>query len=1551
MKFIFKWIMCLMLALSTITARLIPAEAETIGSGKCGENAEWVLTDDGILTVSGEGSMYSYDASAEESPFTWDRESIEGIIIESGITSVGYAAFSNSANLKQVMLSDSVTLIEADAFAGCDSIQTVFYEGGEAEWNAVTIESGNDALQNAELVCDFSFDDQPRGIVMPSEISVPVNHQVTLPAYIVPEGAEQSMTFTSENPEVAVIERGGVIRGLAAGVIKITAETANGVSAECELTVQFNDVSDETRFFYEPVYWALKNAVTTGTSKIAFSPDMNVTRGQIAAFLYRTAGEPEVSGEMPFKDVKADRYFYQAVLWAVQNNITTGTSPTEFQPDAKCTRAQIVTFLWRYLGEPNGYEPAAFEDMRADAYYLDAVAWASNTGVTTGTSPTKFSPDNSCTRGQAVTFLHRAAADRIDNDSDGLPDELEDLFETDPQVDDSDGDGLSDLEEVRYTGTDPALYDTDGNGVNDGDEDFDGDGISNLEEVRNGTDPLKADTDGDGLGDNEEGDYGTDPTLPDTDDDGMPDGDEVGFGLDPLNPSTDGENPDDERTFEQTLNEGCVEGTLYEDNLLIPSVSGNVPGNIDNHVSVDEADIYALVDNRASVGKAVRINTDYAEDTDLNLTFGLSEDDARNDFYMICSYEDGEVVPCDTVQEGNTISTAVTNGEYFVVDAEKLLIDLGIPIKKYRDPEAVAAMNEALNEPVIVPEAPSNDVPAEWYEENYVIVDAQGNPVEAELTQAEETAEEASEALSILERPLNEGEHLVLKDSLNQTPAEVHEAGEGRIAGQADIVFVIDTTGSMSGAISNVVSNIDSFVDTLSTEYSVNANFALIDYKDITCTGEQTILVSGDSGAWFSDVSEFKSKISSLVVTGGGDGPETPIDALAMAHELDFRQNANKFIILVTDADYKTNNNYGIGSMDEMTDLLERSGIVTSVISSTSYEGIYHNLYTETGGVFGDIYGNFQSVLLQLADNIGEIVNDGSWVLLSDYQFIKLDQPLDDSGYSSDEDGISDADELGDETEKDVMPYISWVLKHYNIPDDMYEDTSTVKVYKYISNPVLPDTDFDGINDDEESADLVNHNTFFANEKYSTGGTSYNTFAIFKMDYRQFFYNPSTFKQELAVLASLFALDMYDDGWIEMNYGASGSSKAENGKSFGEIFGMQDGKVIKDWQLRDTYAQKDSSGNKVDQDDVSEVYFGHRPVEYKNEKREIFFMMVRGTNGTSAEWSSNFDVGSDTSEYYWETGEHPDWKDKANHKGFDVATNRILAAFNDYVSNLEASGEIDVNARRSIFISGHSRGAAIANLLGAYFEDRSDYQSYVYTMAAPYSTTHSDAQNYKTIFNIMNTDDLVPYLPLETWGFRKYGKTLKISAGVYEDHMPIGDAVDTFEFMFGRDYDSNAWRGTAVSSFEKMVDSRNKIHILDTTSGDGEVIEGSVVYFDDSHYYDCLRLLHGGKLYKYCHIKKDVNFWTWPGYNIKITYAPAYAMQIVANLASSPEGYGQMDWMGVDLKGKYSAARRDFALASGKIPMVGWIPGGMESPHVPATYYMITKLTDYSSYN
>ncbi|MBS6639804.1 MAG: S-layer homology domain-containing protein [Clostridiaceae bacterium] len=170
----------------------------------------------------------------------------------------------------------------------------------------------------------------------------------------------------------------------------------------------FTDVS-ESAYYYDAVMWAVANGVTNGTSATTFSPDVTVTRAQMVTFLWRAYGSPKATGSNPFADVSADAYYYDAVLWAVANGITVGTSVTTFSPDAPVTRAQAVTFQWRAAGSPAA-TGNSFDDVAADAYYAQAVTWAVANGITVGTGAGKFSPDAPVTRAQAVTFLWRELA-------------------------------------------------------------------------------------------------------------------------------------------------------------------------------------------------------------------------------------------------------------------------------------------------------------------------------------------------------------------------------------------------------------------------------------------------------------------------------------------------------------------------------------------------------------------------------------------------------------------------------------------------------------------------------------------------------------------------------------------------------------------------------------------------------------------------------------------------------------------------------------------------------------------------------------------------------------------------------------------------------------------------------------------------------------------------------------------------------------------------------------------------------------------------------------
>lgn len=168
----------------------------------------------------------------------------------------------------------------------------------------------------------------------------------------------------------------------------------------------FADVETDA-YYYDAVKWAVEKGVTNGVSETLFGPDQACTRAQIVTFLWRAAGSPEPKSGSSFADVAADAYYAKAVAWAVENGITKGTSETTFHPDETCTRAQGVTFLYRALGKLAAAQ-AGFTDVAADSYYADAVNWAAENGVTKGISETLFGPDGSCTRAQIVTFLYRA---------------------------------------------------------------------------------------------------------------------------------------------------------------------------------------------------------------------------------------------------------------------------------------------------------------------------------------------------------------------------------------------------------------------------------------------------------------------------------------------------------------------------------------------------------------------------------------------------------------------------------------------------------------------------------------------------------------------------------------------------------------------------------------------------------------------------------------------------------------------------------------------------------------------------------------------------------------------------------------------------------------------------------------------------------------------------------------------------------------------------------------------------------------------------------------
>ena len=252
----------------------------------------------------------------------------------------------------------------------------------------------------------------------PKKVDLEVGKSYQLSAVKEPANAEGSLTWTSSKPAVAAVDQSGKVTAKGEGTATITV-TCGTKSAACTVTVSkplvpevpgtsFTDVPAGA-YYEEAVGWAVEKGITKGTSDSTFTPDGVCTRAQAVTFLWRAAGSPAAkAGSLPFADVKAGSYYDDAVRWAVENGVTVGTSATTFSPNATCSRAQIVTFLWRAQKSPAAGSANPFDDVAGNAYYADAVQWAVQKNITKGTGATAFSPDANCIRAQIVTFLYRS---------------------------------------------------------------------------------------------------------------------------------------------------------------------------------------------------------------------------------------------------------------------------------------------------------------------------------------------------------------------------------------------------------------------------------------------------------------------------------------------------------------------------------------------------------------------------------------------------------------------------------------------------------------------------------------------------------------------------------------------------------------------------------------------------------------------------------------------------------------------------------------------------------------------------------------------------------------------------------------------------------------------------------------------------------------------------------------------------------------------------------------------------------------------------------------
>lgn len=663
--------------------------------------------------------------------------------------------------------------------------------------------------------------------------------------------------------------------------------------------------------------------------------------------------------------------------------------------------------------------------------------------------------------------------DTTDTDGDGLPDVYEkNVYGTDINNPDTDGDRLPDGYEVITLRTNPASKDTDDNGTTDDEEDFDSDNLTNYEEYIFGTDPYKADTDGDGLTDGDEVNiYNTDPLKYDTDGDGVIDSDEILLGLDP-NDSTDGDTE-----IKQFIGEDELRVNKYNDNFKISidvEASNNVKRFIKQGVSRYSG---MLSNNRSIIGLPISLEYNAGTIKSGTISFRLDDKfvDSNSHFYpelgleierygVFCYNKEVRTIvplPCEYDEGNNTITIeAQYMGDLMIIDYESLMFDLGVTYEEivaaYDAPMAASFMVEGFDD------AETEDITAEsGYSSN-------------EVTNFEDLS------LEEIENIINFGVEDQNVSTYSFTPSSVAtkaSATKSSAMRQVDLVLVVDTTGSMGSQIAAVKRNLSTLIYKLRDD-GISLYVSVVDYRDITYDGKYSTKVNNNSGVdFYNSVTDITKVISSLSPNGGGDTPETAIDGLAKAYNLRYNSGSAKFAFLITDANYKKQNNHGITDMTEMANMLLSKNIRTSVVTYSSYYKTYQYLVETTEGTFIPMNNDFCDAMYKVICSKTPISN----VVVSNNivsGFFK--EPLVKGGTcDTDGDKLSDSDEVDWDFVKKVYDDGTYELYTWRElceqtgflwSDTAYTDGKLNPLFKTMSgyevipvtsNPFSADTDMD----------------------------------------------------------------------------------------------------------------------------------------------------------------------------------------------------------------------------------------------------------------------------------------------------------------------------------------------------------------------------------------------------------------------------------------------------------------------------------------------------------
>jgi hypothetical protein len=407
----------------------------------------------------------------------------------------------------------------------------------------------------------------------------------------------------------------------------------------------------------------------------------------------------------------------------------------------------------------------------------------------------------------------------------------------------------------------------------------------------------------------------------------------------------------------------------------------------------------------------------------------------------------------------------------------------------------------------------------------------------------------------------------------------------------------------------------------------------------------------------------------------------------------------------------------------------------------------------------------------------------------------------------------------------------------------------------------------------------------------------------------------TVYRQEFARYAACMATDVYDNSMLSLINGTASPSSAADNTTIYSNFGFKDAKEFK--LLSSDYT--------TDTEDITNFVISHSNISSGSTEYEIIMLTVQGSNATREQWYSNFDIGSTNAAYTSETGTHPEWTDTNYHKGFFITAKRADAKIQQYITD-----NVSSTAKKIIFLTGHSRGAAITNILGAWYEKSTAFEkTFTYTFASPFVTTNkTDSATYKTIFNIVNADDLVTILPAESWNFTRNGITKKASIIESESLKSAWYLLIAYqrEAISGEYVSSGANSAACAKNIASSSANRDELYTIGNTEDDLYCLAAA----SEDEAKTRLKTIRDLKIDKFANLSivENNGKYTVQGY-----MSPAFMFNFIPAMIVSSSNAVLMN--GLPKTGKYNAAAQVILVAAAN--------GGLAKSHDPSCYYLLTE--------